>query len=402
LKNGTPYSFAVSAQNKLGTSVEALTKSIIPQAGWSTKGVDLTPTGRDIASTTFNGKPIIVFTDAVRGTLKIATWNGLVWKKTTIDGAGGSAGRTKNKIAGHISLCTSGTGTNQKLHIFYPDSIDLDLRYAQYDGKTFTFEVVDGNGPSVQSYEIADRVRTASDVSVSNACAITSASEQVFYRDESQGILLGAVRDGKSWRYEIVDGDNLLNNRTMGDVAFHLTAKVVGTKINLAYDSILSVSNSDKSALRGEVRIATRESAFPEDWKYETLAASGGNTIVAGYDVALNLISKNLYATWLGASGISLPKPDQIQWSKVGVDLTPNVAKSDYFGVPSSPVAVDDAGLIFGCQDRLCYFNKVDQTINLISTASISDSKSTTWITLNRIKYALVASAGKLSLFKKV
>jgi len=99
LKNGTPYSFTITAQNSLGTSVEVLTKSIIPQAGWKTAPVDLTPDGRDIASTTFNGKPIIVFTDAPKGVLKIATWNGLVWKKTTIDGAGGSAGRTKNKIA---------------------------------------------------------------------------------------------------------------------------------------------------------------------------------------------------------------------------------------------------------------------------------------------------------------
>ena len=70
-----------------------------------------------------------------------------------VDGAGGSAGRTKNKVAGHISLCTSGAGVNQKLHIFYPDAVDRDLRYAQYDGKTFTFEVVDGNGPAIQNYE---------------------------------------------------------------------------------------------------------------------------------------------------------------------------------------------------------------------------------------------------------
>ena len=167
LKNGTPYSFAVTAQNSLGTSVEAITKSIVPQAVWKAAPVDLTNEGRDIASTTFNGKPIIVYTDTARGTLRIATWNGLVWKKTTIDGAGGSAGRTKNKIAGRISLCTSGTGANQKLHIFYPDSLDRDLRYAQYDGKTFAFEVVDGNGPAIQNYEIPDRVRTASDVSIS-------------------------------------------------------------------------------------------------------------------------------------------------------------------------------------------------------------------------------------------
>jgi hypothetical protein len=48
LKNGTPYSFAITAQNSLGTSVEAVTKSIIPQAGWKAGLVDLTPDGREI------------------------------------------------------------------------------------------------------------------------------------------------------------------------------------------------------------------------------------------------------------------------------------------------------------------------------------------------------------------
>jgi hypothetical protein len=179
LKNGTSYSFAVTAQNSLGTSVEVITKSIVPQAGWKTGAGDLTLDGREIASTNFNGKPIIVFTDGLKGVLRIATWTGKFWKKTTVDGAGGSAGRTRNKIAGHISLCTSGTGANQKLHIFYPDAVDRDLRYALYDGKSFTFDIVDGNGPAIQNYEIADRVRTASDVSISNACAITPAGVSV-------------------------------------------------------------------------------------------------------------------------------------------------------------------------------------------------------------------------------
>lgn len=402
LTNGTNYSFSVTAKNAVGASIIATTNGVIPQASWKKSILDSTADGKYLATSSYGGKVVVAYSDTQRGLLKLATWSGKKWSIETVDGDSTKSGRTKNSVAGSVSICTTSVGKTNYLNLYYGDLTNKDLRRASFNGKKWSYEVIDGDGPTIQSYKEVERVRTASDVSVSNACAITSAGEQVFYRDESQGILLGAVRDGKSWRYEIVDGDNLLNNRTMGDVAFHLTAKVVGTKINLAYDSILSVSNSDKSALRGEVRIATRESAFPEDWKYQTLAASGGNTIVAGYDVALNLISKNLYASWLGASGISLPKPDQIQWSKVGVDLTPNVAKSDYFGVPSSPVAVDDAGLIFGCQDRLCYFNKVDQTINLISTTSIVDSKSATWITLNKIKYALVASAGKLSLFKKV
>ena len=401
LSNGTTYSFTITAKNAVGVSAAATTNGVIPQSSWKKSVLDPAADGKFLATSTYAGKTIVAYSDTQRGLLKLATWDGKKWLIETVDGDSTKGGRTNSSVAGTISICTTSVGKTNYLNLYYADITNKDLRRASFNGKKWSYEVIDGDGPAIQSYKEVDRIRTASDVSVSNACAITSAGEQVFYRDESQGILLGAVRDGKSWRYEIVDGDNLLSGRSMGDVAFHLTAKAVGTKINLMYDSVEKVSNSDKSVTLGNVRIATRESAFPEDWKYQVIAAGGGLTMVAGYDVALNLIAKTLHASWLAASGISLPKPDQIQWSKVGVDLSPSTSRSDFFGVPSAPVAVDDLGLIFGCQDRLCYLNKMDQTINLISTASIADSKSATWITLNKIKYALIASGGKLSLFRK-
>jgi len=187
----------------------------------------------------------------------------------------------------------------------------------------------------------------------------------------------------------------------MGDVAFHLKAVTVGKLVSVFYDSVLSVSNVDKSAQRGEIRIATRESTFAEDWNYQSVQQSSGTTVVAGYDLAATQISKVTYLGWLGASGISLPKADQIQWSKADTAAPPGSSKTDYFGTPSAPIAVDNAAMIFGCQDRLCAYNKNDQTINLISSTSVKDAKSATWIILNKVKFALVASDGKLTLFRK-
>jgi hypothetical protein len=152
---------------------------------------------------------------------------------------------------------------------------------------------------------------------------------------------------------------------------------------------------------RGEIRIASRDSAFAEDWRYQSVLPSGGNTVVAGYDLSVTLISKVIYTGWLGASGISLPKPDQIQWGRMDSVLPPSTTKTDYFGTPSGPIAVDNSAIIFGCQDRLCAYNKGDKTINLISNGSVKGAKSATWITLNKIKFALVASDGKLALFRK-
>lgn len=400
LKNGTPYSFAVTAQNKLGTSAEALTKSIIPQAGWSSKSVDLTPTGRDVASTTFNGKPIIVFTDAISGVLKIATWNGLVWKKTTIDGAGGSAGRTKNKIAGHISLCTSGAGTNQKLHIFYPDSNDLDLRYAQYDGKTFTFEIVDGNGPSVQSYEIADRVRTASDVSVSSACAITPAGISVFYRDESQGILLGATKriNTTKWVYEMIDGDRKTDNRTTGDVGFHLAAYVNGSTTHIIYDSVL-VINQKREITSGEVRYATRSGIAPNSWSYLTLDRAENGIPVAGFDVAIAPEKSGIRMAWIAAGTNSAPVPNQIRSAFTSKTNEIYTAAVEGFGTPGEQITLEGGQLIFNCELRLCSINltQADNPIRLVTSTQTTDPGHGVFVIVDKKRYLVAALDRKIT-----
>jgi hypothetical protein len=394
LKNGTPYSFAVTAQNALGTSTEAVTKSIVPQAGWKTALIDLTTDGRDIASTTFNGKPIIVFTDAVKGVLKIATWNGLVWKKTTVDGAGGSAGRTKNKIAGHISLCTSGVGVNQKLHIFYPDSADLDLRYAQYDGKAFTFEIIDGNGPSVQSYEIAERVRTGSDVSVSNACAVTPSGVSVFYRDESQGVLLGATKriNTTKWIYELIDGDRKTDDRSTGDVAFHLAAYVVNSITHIIYDSVL-VINQKRDITSGEVRYATRTGVSPNTWSYTTLDQAENGIPVAGFDVAIAPEKAGIRMVWIAAGTNSAPVPNQIRSSFVGKTKDIATATIEGFGTPGAYLTLDNGELIFNCESRLCLMNLAlpNNPIRLVSSTQTTEPGHGVFVTIDKKKFLLAA-----------
>jgi hypothetical protein len=394
LKNGTTYSFAVTAQNSLGTSVEAVTKSIIPQAGLKAAPVDLTPDGRDIASTTFNGKPIIVFTDALKGVIKIATWNGLVWKKTTIDGGGGSAGRTRNKIAGHISLCTSGTGTSQKLHIFYPDAVDRDLRYALYDGKSFIFDIVDGNGPAIQNYEIADRVRTASDVSVSNACAITPSGVSVFYRDESQGILLGATKriNTTKWIYELIDGDRKTDDRSTGDVAFHLAAYVTKSTTHIIYDSVL-VINQKREITSGEVRYATRSGVSPNSWKYTTLDQAENEVPVAGFDVAIAPEKAGIRMVWIAASASSAPVPNQIRSTFVGNALKITTAMTDGFGTPGASITLENGELIFNCELRLCSMNlnQANNPIRLVSSIQTKEPGRGVFVTVDKKRFLLAS-----------
>jgi hypothetical protein len=405
LKNGTSYTFSVIARNSLGSSEPAITKSVTPQPAWNSSVLDSSADGKTIASTTFNGKPAIAYTDTKSGDLKLATFDGKSWKKITIDGAGGSSGRTNHNLSGAISMCINGSGVKQTLHIFYTDATEKDLRYATFNGKTFTFETVDGNGPSVNNYEDPIRVRTSSDVSVANACVASASAIQVFYRDESQGVLLGAVKSkGSSWRYELVDGDRKTDGRTTGDVGFHVQAIFDGSTTYVAYDSVVSM-NQKKEITSGAIRIATRTSIEPTAWEYQTLDISTEEALIFGFDVALAKTSAGVFATWLGASAASAPKPDQIRWSWLKDSTKIYKLTTENFGTPDKYLATDGKTIIFNCQERLCALDtsKKDlgqSAIRLVSSTQGPEPTQSAWVTVNKVKYVLATINGKLALLK--
>jgi len=394
LKNGTAYTFSITASNSLGTSEPIITNAVTPQAGWSRTVIDPAAQAQNLTSVTFNTNPAVIYQDAINGALKLALWNGKVWTKLTVDGRGGSAGRTRNTISGEVSACVSGYGKAQTLHIFYSDSVDKDLRYATYDGKTFKYEVVDGNGTAVNGYEDPNRVRTASDVSVSNACSVNSAGVQVFYRDESQGILLGAVKakGATEWKYELVDGDRKTDDRTTGDVGFHLDALFDGKETILLYDSILTI-NQRKEATSGAIRTARRTGISPTSWKYQTLDSSGGPIAVVGYDVNLQKGARGILATWLTSSTLTLPKAEQLRWAYLDAPTVFTTLPTTNFGNPAKFLNSDGINTIFNCQDRLCAADLSKSTISLVAKEQYEDGIDSTWIVINKVRY-LVAGIG--------
>lgn len=405
LKNGTPYTFTVIAKNALGVSDAAVTKAVIPQPGWKSTVLDSAADGKTVASTTFNGKPAIAYTDTKSGDLKLATFDGKSWKKVTVDGAGGSGGRTTDNIAGAISMCVNGSGVKQTLHIFYSDATEKDLRYATYNGKSFAFETIDGNGSAVNNYEDPVRVRTSSDVSVANACVASASAVQVFYRDESQGVLLGAVRTkGAAWKYELVDGDRKTDGRTTGDVGFHLQAIFDGTTTYVAYDSVISM-NQKKEMTAGAVRVATRTSVEATAWQYQTLDISTDDALIFGFDVALAKTSSGVFATWLAASAASAPKANQLRWASLENPTKISKITTENFGTPGEFMTTDGKTIIFNCQERLCALDtsKKDlgqSAIRLVSSTQGSEPTQSAWVTVNKVKYLLATINGKLALLK--
>ena len=398
LKNGTKYTFSVKSVNSAGSSEATKSNQITPQPAWKSTVIDQNADAKYIATTTYLGKPVVAYSESKGGDLKLATYSNSKWVIKTIDGNDDNAGKTLNNVAGHISLCTSTIGKISYLHVFYTDLTNKDLKYALYNGKTWKYETVDGDGLVAQDYKEVNRVRGASDVSISNACSVTNNSVQVFYRDESQGILLGAVKENGKWLYEIVDGDKDTDNRTTGDVAFHMKAVTVGKKINLIYDSVKGF-DAEKNITRGEVRFATRSSTSSLDWQYKTLDAPSERTYAVGYDVSILNSSKGLVAGWFTASGFTYPNPDQVKYQEINETEGVSV-KADEFGTLHSSISADEKTVLFSCELRLCVLNKASKVISLVSKSSIQKGSQINWVTVNKTKYAIAGVGYKLTIFK--
>ena len=393
LKNGTAYSFSVSAVNNNGASEPLTTDSITPVATWKSAVIDNASDAKYLVSNTLNNKPFIAYISSKTGTLRMATYSAGAWKKVVIDGMGGAAGRTNHKVGGHLSMCTTGSGTRQVIHLFYGDIVDNDLRHATITSNSLAFEVVDGNAPTIQSYEQLERVRTGSDVSYSSACVATTTTLQVFYRDESQGVLLGAVKKANKWSYELIDGDRKTDGRSTGDVAFQLDAILSGATTYLIYDSVLVV-NQKKEATSGEIRLASRDGAEANSWTYQTLESPSATASVLGYDVAIAKVAGKITGAWFAASGATLPNPSQIRTQVL--DGAANSFTTLKFGIPSAPLNLNGSTLITACQKRLCAIDIISKKITLISGWQSDDPIPSGWVTLNGVRYLVAGINGQL------
>lgn len=397
LDPGLPYYFGVTPISSSASGPEIKTSIIIPESVWAISTLDKRADGQYLAQGQFKGKPVVIYSSSATGILYLSLFDGKKWNRSIVDGNSNKSGRRMNSLNGAMSLCTTGTGKNERLQIFYTDTIEKDLLRAEYDGKKFSYETVDGNGQYIQDYRETLRVRTASNVSIANACAATPLGLQVFYRDESQGILLGATLLNKKWQYEIVDGDSLLGGRTEGDVAFHLAATAVGKKVHLIYDSVIAAPN--KIVAQGDVRYATRSSTSPIDWQYNTIDLGRSESPIAGFDVALYATGEKLMAAWLATSTVSPVQADRIRW----MDLNnPSSLVEEKLNIaPKAPIAISDMSVIYGCEDRLCNFDLSTRKSKLASEDSTTKTSKIAWITIKQINYALANTSGKLSLLKR-
>ena len=389
LKNGKSYKFSLVAINDVGQSDPIESSTIKPQKSGAITTVDAFSRASNLATSNYRNAPIIIYGDEASQTLKQATYSNKRWRISTI---------RRNVDVGAISICKSGIGAKETLHVFYGELSRKDLFHSYSRAGKWNHEVVDGNGDLVQDYRELLRVRTASDVSVSNACAVTPAGLQVFYRDETQGILLGAVKTTTGWVYEIVDGDRSSENRTTGDVAFSISAIAEKNSVHLLYDSVLTINSSGR-ATEGEVRYASRKTIFPEDWRYKTLDGPEYGNVVAGYATSLANRKGKIIGMWLLSRGDSLPDATQIAYTDLSESEVVTRFTPSEFGLPASPLAIDNLGITFGCSERLCKSSLPKPDVKLASGLT-SFSKSGGIIFVGKVRYMATSLDKKLSLVR--
>lgn len=344
LKNDTSYTFSVVAENSFGTSTSVTSNSIQPQSTPKAKLIDSNSKVTNLASTTFREKPTIIYNDTSTNKLKMATYQNMKWKFSTI---------RKGVQVGKISICKSGRGSKETLHVFYGEYIRKDLMLSIFDGKRWDNQTVDGNGQSVQDYKEPERRRTSSNVSISNGCAVTKKGLHVFYRDESQGILLGALYKGEGWEYEIVDGDLKSDGRTIGDVAFNLSVTSLEDQVYLLYDSVLSM-HSNNVISSGEVRLAIKNVTVTQNWHYKTLDGSNSVSEIAGFATALAATRSSVKAAWLSARNGPINDPTSLKFVKIIDSELIKTMSSFELGEMGYPIRFLRSEISFACEKRLC------------------------------------------------
>jgi hypothetical protein len=242
-------------------------------------------------------------------------------------------------------------------------------------------------------------------VSVSNACVATASDIQVFYRDQTQGITLGAVKsNGSSWRYELVDGDRATDGRSTGDVSFHMKATLVGQTTYLVYDSV-TVFDERKKVSAGSVRMASRTGVNPSDWQYIELDQASDKSSIAGYDIAIANVGNSALVAWLAGPSTTPGVANEIRWAKVNSPKRISRIMSGNFGQPGEHLSTDGKTIIFNCQERLCAINTARKTLNQNSIRLVTSSQElqpidSVWLTINKSLNLLANKKGKMVLIK--
>ncbi|MCZ7531775.1 MAG: hypothetical protein M5U31_16430 [Acidimicrobiia bacterium] len=152
--------------------------------------------GYQSAPIIYNGNPHVFYKDSDNKALRHAYWNGFAWVFENLDGAG-------SVLPGHSEADTGWQPSvilcNGRPHVFYHDDDADSLRHAYWNGVSWAFETLDGDG--------GPNGRTTSDAGSFSASMLYNNRPHVFYRESDNRLLRHAYYNGSAWAFETLDGE---------------------------------------------------------------------------------------------------------------------------------------------------------------------------------------------------
>ena len=215
--------------------------------------------GTDVKAVIFAGQPHVFYYDVTNGDLRHAWWTGARWAFETLDGAAGGISGQSADTGTDLSLLSYAAGP----HLFYYDVTNHALRHAWWTGAQWGFQTLDGTAQSES--------HGTHDVGQYTSAVIYGAGPQVFYYDDTAGVLRHTWWTGAQWGFETLDGLGGKAGQVNRSVGSDTAATIYGGSPHVWYYDIDN----------GDLRHAWWTGSA---WGYETLDGAG-STNVGTYDV---------------------------------------------------------------------------------------------------------------------
>lgn len=181
--------------------------------------------GTDVSAIQLGGVVHVFYLDSTAHTLRHAWLAGGVWHFQTLDGAGGSGGRTSDAV-GSQSVASV---FENRLNVFYADTTAGTVRRAVLDAGSWHFSVVDGNSTSGG--------RTAADVGAAIKAGIWGNQLHLLYDMQPSGLREAKLSSTGSWSYATIS--------TLGNGQISVL-KVSDSQVDVAYvDNVGGAGEAD-------------------------------------------------------------------------------------------------------------------------------------------------------------
>ncbi len=180
--------------------------------------------GEDTAAVIYDGVVHLFYSAAIGegSVLRQATFGGSAMFET-LDGEGGTAGRTTESVGSDVSAAVYGGA----IHVFYLNDTNGDLRHAWFDGSAWRFRTLDGASTR--------HGRIVADLGDASVATQYGGRLEVLYLEETGLDVRRASYDGTSWSFSDLDGDSTAGGHTAHEVGFNLAAAIWGGALHVLY-----------------------------------------------------------------------------------------------------------------------------------------------------------------------